>query len=77
MKFVVMIWGFAWKKPISLWHTALALESSFSGSLNLGEAKIRFISPLGEIFIDAVNKGVCEANKPHKNEPQGEVKIYF
>ena len=22
-----MIWGFAWKKPISLWHTALALDS--------------------------------------------------
>ncbi|MBQ9682947.1 MAG: hypothetical protein IJV35_06720 [Neisseriaceae bacterium] len=34
--------GFCMEQPISLWHTALALESSFSGSLNLGEVKIYF-----------------------------------
>ncbi|MBO7555583.1 MAG: hypothetical protein J6T41_06405 [Neisseriaceae bacterium] len=27
-------------------------------SRSLGEAKTRFISPLGEIFIDEVNKGL-------------------
>ncbi|MBP3222062.1 MAG: hypothetical protein J6M43_08530 [Neisseriaceae bacterium] len=29
-----------------------------SSSRSLGEAKTRFVSPLGEIFIDEVNKGL-------------------